>query len=121
MVTAHEIAPQMRPTLLECMNKLKEIILLFRKFLDEEDYNYVEKAYQLNQEIKNNPEFLKLMSGYTDLDNNIQAIYNTVRENGGNVDSITHGRLSNQAVYIITRANIIYTGLEFRMKRMRKG
>ncbi|HID04900.1 MAG TPA: hypothetical protein EYP20_03750 [Aigarchaeota archaeon] len=121
MVTVHEIPPQMRPTLLECMNKLKEIIILFRKFLDTEDYSYVEEAYRLNQEVKNNPEFLKFMSGYADLDNNIQAMYNMVKERGGDVDSLTHGKLSNQAVYIITRANIIYTGLEFRMKRMRKG
>ena len=121
MVTAHEIAPQARPTVLECMDKLKQLILLFRRFLDEEDYSYVEQAYRLNQEIKSNPDFLKLMSGYRDLDNNIQSIYSAYRERNGEVDSLLHGKLSNQAVYIITRANIIYTGLEFRMKRMRKG
>jgi len=120
MVSAHELSPQMRPLILECMDKLKEIILMFRKFLDEENFEYVERAYVINQEIKNRPEFLKVMSGYRDLDNNIEAIYKAVKENNV-MDDTLYGRIANQAVYIITRANIIYTGLEFRMKRMRKG
>ena len=121
MVTAHELSPQMRPVIVECMNKLKEIIYYLRLFLDEEDKRYIDEAYRVCGEIKGNSEMLKLMSGFDDLDRNLEALYNSFKEGGDNIDDILYGRLANQAVYIITRANIIHTGLEFKLKRMRKG
>ncbi|MDJ0269790.1 MAG: hypothetical protein NXY59_04455 [Aigarchaeota archaeon] len=121
MSASHEITASQRATMLECRTKIKELIYYLRKFLDEEDYSYIEKAYQTNEQLKNNQEFLKIMAGYDDLNNNIVSIYSKWRENGGNVDSMLHARISNQVVYAITRANLIATGLEFKLKRMRKG
>ena len=121
MVTAHELSPQMRPLIVDCMNKLKEIIYYLRLFLDEEDSRYVDEAYRVCGELRGNGEMLKLMSGFEDLERNLEALHKTFKEKGDSIDDILYGRLANQAVYIITRANIIHTGLEFKLKRMRKG
>ncbi len=121
MSTSHEVTASQRVTMLECRTKIKELIYYLRKFLDEEDYSYIEKAYQVNEQLKNNQEFLKMMSGYDDLNNNMVSIYNKWRDNGDNMDSALHAHISNQVVYTITRANLIVTGLEFKLKRMRKG
>ncbi|MEM4417893.1 MAG: hypothetical protein QXD32_07540, partial [Nitrososphaerota archaeon] len=61
------------------------------------------------------------LSGFDDLDRNITAIHNVWRESGGDFRDFVHGRLLDQAVYSLVRANIMATGLEFKMKRMRKG
>jgi len=114
------LSPARRPAIVECREKLKEFILHLRLFLDEDDYWHVERAYEINQLLKN-PEYHELMAGYEDLDRNVTAMYQTWKEKNGQIDSILHAHLSDQAVYTITRANLIFTGLEFKLKRMRKG
>jgi len=117
---AHELLPAQRPAILECQKGLKSLILSLRLFLDEEDWTYVQKAHETKEQLKLGG-CMTFMAGFQDLENNIDSIYNALKQSNGNVDRMLFGHLSNQAVYAITRANLIATGLEFKLKRMRKG
>ena len=117
---AHELGPKDRPELLSLHGELRELIGCLRQFIDTEDYAFLEKAYTIKEKIKNGMK-IELLSGFEDLDKNLNIMYYSWREAGGNLEDYVHGRLLDQAVYSIVRANIITTGLEFKMKRMRKG
>lgn len=117
---SHELSPKDRPEIISLHSSLRELISSLRMFLDTENYNYLERAYSIKEKIKTRMR-IEWLSGFDDLDRNITAIHNVWRENGGVVKDFVHGRLLDQAVYSLVRANIMATGLEFKMKRMRKG
>ncbi len=117
---AHDLGPKDRPELLTLHHSLRELIGCLRNFIDSEDYGFLEKAYTIKEKIKNTMH-IGYLSGFNDLDKNLNAMYIVWREAGKNLEDYTHGRLLDQAVYSIARANIMATGLEFKLKRMRKG
>jgi hypothetical protein len=120
MVMAHELLPKERPELVSLHKQLRALINSLRRFVDEEDYRHLEEAGRIHESIKSNKHY-ELLSGRIDLENNLKAMVATVAAAGGKLDDLTHGRLLDQAVYTIVRANIASTGLEFKLKRMRKG
>ncbi len=115
---AHELSPKERPELLTLHKGLRNIIAALREFLDTEDYTYLEKAVEIGEVLKTNKHYGTL-SGRLDLENNLKAMYHIYKNQ--KIDDFVHGRLLDQVVYTIVRANIISTGLEFKLKRMRKG
>jgi len=117
---AHELSPKERPELLELHRHLREIIAELRKFIDTEEYNHLERAMQIHENVKGHRHY-SVLSGRLDLENNLHSMYQTYRSLKGRLDDLIHGRLLDQAVYTIVRANIMATGLEFKLKRMRKG
>jgi hypothetical protein len=117
---AHELGPKDRPELLSLHGELRKLIGCLRQFIDTEDYGFLEKAYTVKEKIKNSMK-IEWLSGFEDLDKNLNIMYYSWMEAGGNLGDFVHGRLLDQAVYSIVRANIMATGLEFKMKRMRKG
>ncbi len=120
MVMAHELSPKERPELLTLHQGLRNIVTALRQFLDTEDYTHLEKALNILETIKTNKHYHTL-SGRLDLENNLKTMHQIYQTYGGNIDDFVHGRLLDQVVYTIVRANIISTGLEFKLKRMRKG
>ncbi|GBC68722.1 hypothetical protein HRbin01_00406 [archaeon HR01] len=115
---AHELSPKERPDILSMHRSVRDIIESLQKFVETEDYAYVERAFNEKERLKSHGK-LEYISGFQDLESNLDTLYNSVK--GGVAADFVHGRLVDQAVYTIVRANIIATGLEFKLKRMRKG
>lgn len=105
----------------ETWSILRGIVESLRGFIDTDDYSYIEKAQALAGELREKVGGDDELSGERDLLNNISSMYRRVKEMGGAMPSIEHGLLVQQAVYTITRANIMSVGLEFKMKRMKGG
>ncbi|MEM2095006.1 MAG: hypothetical protein QXV86_01875 [Candidatus Caldarchaeum sp.] len=120
MVVSHELSPKERPELVELHEGLRRVVKALRIFLDTEDYGFLKKAFELHQKLLSNKHYQGL-SGRLDLENNLRAMNQVYLAYGEKTDDFTHGRLLDQVVYTIVRANIISTGLEFKLKRMRKG
>jgi hypothetical protein len=95
----------------ECWTTLREVIADLRSFVETDDYSFIEMA----------KERVSALSGMRDLINNVREMYRKVLEANGKLDDIDHGLLVQQAIYSITRANILAVGIEFRLKRMRGG
>ncbi|MEM1943419.1 MAG: hypothetical protein QXO30_08105 [Candidatus Caldarchaeum sp.] len=117
---SHELSPKERPELVELHEGLRSLVKALRSFLDTEDYGWLKKAFEVHQKLVSNKHYQGL-SGRLDLDNNLRAMNQVYLAYGEKSDDFTHGRLLDQVVYTIVRANIISTGLEFKLKRMRKG
>lgn len=102
----------------DILHILREVISNLRKFLETDDYEFIEEAYSscsrlLNDARINNYE----LAGKMDLFRNIESMREKVKNQKTNLDLIEHGLLVQQAVYAITRANILAVGTEFKIKR----
>ncbi|MCS7110439.1 MAG: hypothetical protein NZ956_03095 [Candidatus Caldarchaeum sp.] len=117
---AVELTPKERPEAFELLQNLRALAKSLRKFLDTEDFGHFEEALRTHQTIKASKVYEHL-SGHLDLDNNISQLKIIYDSTGGKIDDIAFGRMLDQVVYTIVRANIMATGLEFKLKRMRKG
>jgi hypothetical protein len=112
---AEKVSPlKLREKVLSLRNILKDILENLKTFVEVEDYSFIEKAQQLCESLDG-----KELSGFEDLKNNVKAIYLAYKKAGGKIDTDTHAHLVSQAVYVIVRTNILLTGLEFKVKRMR--
>ncbi|MCS6769615.1 MAG: hypothetical protein NZ570_04170 [Candidatus Caldarchaeum sp.] len=120
MVVSHELSPKERPEVLELHRGLRDVVKALRNFLDTEDYGFLRKAVEAHERLKTHKQYPSL-SGRLDLENNLKAMDEISRSHSDKMDDLVHGRLLDQVVYTIVRANIITTGLEFKLKRMRKG
>lgn len=98
---------------IELWRSIRKVAELLRKFLDTEDYSYIEQAWYVCKDIGIDG------SGIRDLKSNIDEMYECYRSSTGSIDLDVHGRLVSQATYALVRANIISRGLEFKIKRMR--
>ncbi|BAJ51335.1 hypothetical protein CSUB_C1484 [Candidatus Caldarchaeum subterraneum] len=117
---ATELTPKERPEAHELLKKLRLLAKTLRSFLDTEDFTYFTESVKIHQEIRGIPIYQHL-SGHLDLDNNMEQLQKIYETGGANMDDMTFGRMLDQVVYTIVRANIVSTGLEFKLKRMRKG
>ncbi len=104
----------------EAWKALREIIADLRGFLETDDYRYVVAAHERAQSLASNSEASEL-SGVRDLLENLRMMRKKVEGSGYRLSTIEHGLLAQQAVYVISRSNILATGLEFRFKRARGG
>jgi len=115
LVMAEKAQPlRLREGLLRLRDGIRDILESLRAFVESEDYAFVEKAQRLCEALEG-----KELPGFEDLRSNVNSIYSTYRQACGKLDTETHAHLVSQAVYAIVRANIISTGLEFKVKRMR--
>jgi len=115
LVMTEKASPiKLREEFLELRDIIRDVLKNLRAFVEVEDYSFVEKARQLCESLDG-----KELSGFEDLKNNVETIYLAYRQTGGKLDTETHAHLVSQAVYAIVRANILLTGLEFKVKRMR--
>ncbi len=105
---------ELRGEALILRDRIRDVLKNLRAFVEVEDYSFVKKAQQLCESLDS-----KELSGLEDLKNNVRAIYLAYRQADGKLDVETHAHLVSQAVYAIVRANILLTGLEFKVKRMR--
>ncbi|MCS7143005.1 MAG: hypothetical protein NZ920_04325 [Aigarchaeota archaeon] len=99
---------------------LRTIIKNLRNFLDTENYGYVVEAYKAHTRI-HSEDLSQNLWGWTDLVENLRSMYEKVTSNDMKLSTIEHGSLVQQAVYTISRANIMCVGLEFRLKRLKGG
>ncbi|MCS7145728.1 MAG: hypothetical protein RMJ28_06100 [Nitrososphaerota archaeon] len=104
----------------EVWKSLREIIADLRGFLETDDYRLVVSAHERCEAMATVKEAAEL-SGFKDLQANLKQMREKIEKNGYNLSTIEHGLLAQQAVYAISRANILATGLEFRFKRARGG
>jgi hypothetical protein len=104
----------------ECWTTLREVIADLRSFVETDDYSFIEMAKERVSALEDG-EVVRELSGMRDLINNVREMYRKVLEANGKLDDIDHGLLVQQAIYSITRANILAVGIEFRLKRMRGG
>jgi hypothetical protein len=104
----------------ECWTTLREVIADLRSFVETDDYSFIEMAKERVNALEDG-EVVSELSGMRDLINNVREMYRKVLEANGKLDDIDHGLLVQQAIYSITRANILAVGIEFRLKRMRGG
>jgi hypothetical protein len=121
----HGLLVQRRMTLSEerlkeCWTTLREVIADLRSFVETDDYSFIEMAKERVSALEDG-EVVSELSGMRDLINNVREMYRKVLEANGKLDDIDHGLLVQQAIYSITRANILAVGIEFRLKRMRGG
>ncbi len=99
---------------------LREIISALQKFLDTDDYKFIEDAYASCYKLLNNHKLNNYeLSGKKDLVRNIEMMYEKIKSRKDDLDLLEHGLLVQQAVYTITRANIMAVGVEFKMKRIK--
>lgn len=104
----------------ECWTTLREVIADLRSFVETDDYAFIERAKERVASLEDG-ELMGELSGIRDLISNVRDMHRKVLEANGRLDDIDHGLLVQQAIYSITRANILAVGIEFRMKRMRGG
>lgn len=87
-----------------------------RTFIETDDYEFVRRAAEQAKELEND-ELLSELSGLTDLVNNVKTMNQKISQSNGKLDDVDHALLVQQAVYSISRANILSVGIEFRFKR----
>ncbi|MCS7117728.1 MAG: hypothetical protein NZ957_02960 [Thaumarchaeota archaeon] len=104
----------------ECWERLRLTIADLRAFIETDDYEFVRRAGERVRELENN-EYLSELSGLTDLISNVKAMNQKITQSNGKLDDVDHGLLVQQAVYSISRANILSVGIEFRLKRAKGG
>lgn len=115
MVMTEKVSPiELREEMLGLRDRIRDVLNNLRAFVEVEDYSFIERARQICESLDG-----RWLSGFEDLKNNVDTIYLTYRQAGGKIDTETHAHLVSQAVYAIVRANILLTGLEFKVKRMR--
>jgi len=105
----------------ETWSILRGIVDSLRGFIDTDDYAFIERAHRLGGELREKLGGDDKLSGERDLINNLASMYEKVQRAGGSLPTMEHGLLVQQAIYTITRANIMSVGLEFKMKRMKGG
>ncbi|MEM0452987.1 MAG: hypothetical protein QW048_03565 [Nitrososphaerota archaeon] len=110
---------QERRILREAYTILRMLIFNLRAFLDTEDKKYLERAYSILCYASSDPRYVEKMHGFKDLQKNLESIYSEFKDKGLNLGEEDFSRLSEQVVYTIVRANIIATGINFRLKRMK--
>ncbi len=103
-----------------CWATLREVIADLRSFVETDDYSFIEMARERVSTLDDG-DVIGELSGVRDLINNVREMHRKVVEANGRLDDIDHGLLVQQAIYAITRANILAVGIEFRLKRMRGG
>ncbi|MDT7878712.1 MAG: hypothetical protein RQ798_02515 [Candidatus Caldarchaeales archaeon] len=113
-------AAQKHGELKEAWRMLREIIASLRSFLETDDYSRIDEAYRICEELSASPVSSEL-SGLKDLAANLSEMKRRLEARNYSPNTIEHGLLVQQAVYAISRANIIATGLEFLSKRARGG
>lgn len=102
---------------LQVLNKVRASL---RSFLETDDYRFIEEAYKHCLELINDQRLSNYsLHGKDDLVNNLASIFEKVRSHKNNLNLIEHGLLVQQAVYALTRANIMAVGTEFKIKRYR--
>lgn len=113
-------ASQRPAGLREVWRTLREIIADLRGFLETDDYSHIVSAHEKAKTLSTLEEAAEL-SGMKDLLENLKQMREKVERSGFKLTIIEHGLLAQQAVYVISRSNILATGLEFRFKRARGG
>ncbi|GBC71217.1 hypothetical protein HRbin02_00996 [Candidatus Calditenuaceae archaeon HR02] len=109
-----------RAGLREVWKTFREIVADLRGFLETDDYRYVVMAYEKAESLASSKEVVEL-SGVRDLLENLRHMRDRLEKSGYKLSTLEHGLLAQQAVYVISRSNILATGLEFRFKRARGG
>ncbi|MEN3047587.1 MAG: hypothetical protein ABDH63_02240 [Candidatus Caldarchaeales archaeon] len=104
----------------EAWEQLRLVISDLRAFVETDDYGFVRNASERVRALERE-ELMSELSGLRDLVNNVREMDRRVSESNGRLDDIDHGLLVQQAVYSISRANIISVGIEFRLKRLKGG
>jgi len=99
---------------------LREIVGDLRAFLETDDYRFLVSAHERCESLSSISEAAEL-SGFRDLLENLRGMRGRIGVGGHSISTIEHGLLAQQAVYSIARANILATGIEFRLKRARGG
>lgn len=100
---------------------LRSVIRNLRAFLDTNDYKFVTEAYKQVEIFNSVNKYVDELSGLRDLLNNLSEMHARVTSNGAKISLLEHGLLAQQAVYAISRANILSVGLEFKLKRFKGG
>lgn len=104
----------------EAWEQLRLVISDLRSFVETDDYGFVRSAAERIRSLEGE-ELASELSGLRDLINNVREMNRKVSESNGRLDDIDHGLLVQQAVYSISRANIVSVGIEFRLKRLKGG
>lgn len=104
----------------EVWRTLRSIVTDLRGFLETDDYRFIQEACAKAGSLESVGEAAHL-SGMRDLVENLRSMKEKLERSGYNLSTVEHGLLAQQAVYTISRANILATGLEFRFKRARGG
>lgn len=120
MTLSVELSPKERPEAFQLLIQLRALTRALRRFLDTEDYAHFREAVQIHNSIRSS-KLYEHLSGHLDLDNNINQLNAIYESSRGVLSENSFGRMLDQVVYTIVRANIVSTGLEFKLKRMRKG
>jgi hypothetical protein len=104
--------------LIDILKILREIITSLQKFIDSDDYRFIEDARSSCHKLMNNHRLSNYdLSGKNDLVRNVESMYEKIKSRKNGLDLLEHGLLVQQAVYTITRANIMAVGIEFKLKR----
>jgi hypothetical protein len=104
--------------LIDILKILREIIMSLQKFIDSDDYKFIEDARSSCHKLMNNHRLSNYdLSGKNDLVRNVESMYEKIKSRKNGLDLLEHGLLVQQAVYTITRANIMAVGIEFKLKR----
>lgn len=104
----------------EVWKTLREIVADLRSFLETDDYSFIRAASEKAESLASNKEAAEI-SGMRDLIENLRDMREKLERSGYSLSTVEHGLLAQQAVYAISRSNILATGLEFRFKRARGG
>lgn len=108
-----------RKTLREVFTLTRMIIFNLRAFLDTEDYKYFKRAYKLVEYAASKPQYSGNIHGFRDLYNNMKSMYEVAESRNWSLTDEEYSKLSEQTIYTIVRANLIASGLNFRLKRAR--
>lgn len=93
------------------------IIFNLRAFLDTEDYKYFDQANKLVMYAASKPDYSENMYGFRDLYNNMKTMHELIESKNQKLTEEEYSKLSEQVIYTIVRANLIATGVNFRLKR----
>ncbi len=108
-----------RRILREAFTLTRMVVFNLRAFLDTEDYKYFKRAYKLVEYAASKPQYVENMYGFRDLYNNMKAMYELLESRSWNPSEEEYAKLSEQVTYTIVRANLIATGINFRLKRFK--
>ena len=108
-----------RKTLREVFILTRMIIFNLRAFLDTEDYKYFRRAYRLVEYSASKPQYSDNMHGFRDLFNNMKKMHEMLESRNWRLTEEEYSKLSEQVTYTIVRANLIATGVNFRLKRFK--
>jgi len=102
----------------EVLKILREIISSLQGFLETDNYRFIEDAYSACSKLLSDHRLSNCeLSGKIDLVRNLESMYEKIKTRKDGLGLLEHGLLVQQAVYTITRANIMAVGIEFKIKR----